>query len=108
MLTALLTGRDPKTLLPDGSDLPGQAMTGTVHLTMPLSAWAGWTDAPGEIAGLGPADADTCRDLAARLAASTATRWCLTLTDPNGVAAGHACAARGPGRGPGKDPPESG
>jgi hypothetical protein len=35
---------------------------------MPASAWLGLTDTPGEVTGHGPLDADTCRDLAARLA----------------------------------------
>jgi len=70
---------------------------GSIHLTMPLAAFAGLTDAPGEIAGYGPADAATCRDLAARIGADPATRWCLTLTGPDGHATGHACAGR---RGP--------
>jgi hypothetical protein len=64
---------------------------------MPLAALAGLTDAPGEVAGYGPADAATCRDLATRLGADSATRWCLTLTGPDGRPAGHACAGR---RGP--------
>ncbi len=32
---------------------------------MPAAAWLGRSDAPGEIGGLGAADAGTCRDLAA-------------------------------------------
>ncbi len=109
VFTALLTGRDPAALLPaagtdSGGDPAGPAgITGTINLTMPLSAWAGWSDAPGEAAGHGPLDAGTCRDLAARLAASPGTRWCLTLTGGDGQAAGHACARSAPG----KDPPEA-
>src|SRR6266702_4139245 len=73
------------------------AMTGSVHLTMPASAWLGLSDAPGEAAGLGPLDAWTCRDLASRLAAAgTATRWCVTLTGPGGRGAAHACARGSP------------
>jgi hypothetical protein len=68
---------------------------GSIHMTMPLAALAGLTDAPGEVAGHGPADAATCRDLAARTGAGS--RWCLTLTDADGRAVGHACAGR---RGP--------
>ncbi len=107
VFTALLTGRDPLTLLkpgPAGTDGPAgpsgadPGIRGNVHLTMPLSAWTGLTDAPGEVAGLGPVDADTCRDLATRLRTSPATRWCLTLTDSDGRAVGHACARAGPGR----------
>ncbi len=46
-------------------------------------------------AGHGPADADSCRDLAART--GPATRWCLTLTGDQGQAVAHACASRPPG-----------
>jgi Domain of unknown function (DUF222) len=74
----------------------GPALTGSVNLTMPLSAWLGRTDNPGEIAGYGAADAGTCRDLAAQLTTGN-TRWCITLTDPDGNAVGHGCARAGPG-----------
>src|SRR6185437_2312150 len=120
VFSAVLNGRDITTLLPHctdpgstdpgstdpdsarpGPDAPGggtagPSITGTVNLTMPLSAYLWLTDRPGDIAGPGPADADTCRDLASRLAADPATRWCLTLTDPDGRAAAHACARHGP------------
>jgi hypothetical protein len=84
---------------PGGTSLwggPG-GPSGSVHLTMPLTAWAGQSDAPGEAAGLGPQDAGTCRELAAALAARSSTRWCLTLTDHQGRAVAHACARAGPG-----------
>ena len=68
---------------------------GSIHLTVPLAALAGLTNAPGEVAGYGPADAATCRNLVVRLGG--ASRWCLTLTGPDGRAVGHACAGR---RGP--------
>jgi hypothetical protein len=74
------------------------AVTGTIHLTMPVSAFAGG-GLPGEVAGHGPIDAALSRDLAAMLAASAATRWCLTVTGPDGRAVGHACARRGPEHG---------
>jgi hypothetical protein len=70
---------------------------GSVNLTMPAAAWLGLTDSPGEIAGTGAADAGTCRDLAAALAARNDSRWCLTLTDPRGRAVAHGCARAGPG-----------
>ncbi|MGB6455481.1 MAG: DUF222 domain-containing protein, partial [Streptosporangiaceae bacterium] len=73
---------------------------GTIHVTMPLAALAGLTEAPGEVAGYGPADAATCRDLAAQI--GSASRWCLTLTGPDGTALAHACAGR---RGPAADQP---
>ena len=70
----------PATGIP-GHDLPeahlsghGQPpLTGTINLTMPLSAWTGQTSAPGEVAGYGPADAATCCDLAGRTAGTAGT-----------------------------------
>ena len=45
---------------------PGQpAPRGTIHLTMPLASWLGWSESPGEAAGYGPLDADDARALAA-------------------------------------------
>ncbi len=82
--------------VPPGGPAGGPSITGSVHLTMPLSAWLWLTDRPGEVAGSGTADADTCRDLADRLAAHPATKWCLTLTDLDGHAVAHACARHGP------------
>ena len=75
----------------------GPALGGSVNLTMPLSAWLGSTDNPGEIAGYGAADAGTCRELAGRLAASAQAPWCITLVDHQGRAVGHGCARAGPG-----------
>ena len=62
------------------------AVSGTINLTMPLSAYLGMSDKPGEVGGHGPADADTCRDIAAWLAANDRTRWCVTFTDAGGRA----------------------
>jgi hypothetical protein len=86
-------GSDPA-LSPSGGAPMGLRRGGSIHLTMPLAALAGWSDAPGELAGYGPADAASCRDLAARLGVDPATRWCLTLTGTDGRAAAHACAGR--------------
>jgi hypothetical protein len=78
-----------------GGDWP--RLTGTVNLTMPMSTWLGLSDAAGEIAGQGPTDAATCRELASLM--DPRTRWCLTGTDADGHAIGHACARAGPSRG---------
>jgi hypothetical protein len=85
---------------PCGGAPIGLRRGGSIHLTMPLAALAGLSDAPGEIAGYGPADAASCRDLATRIGPDSATRWCLTLTGADGRAAAHACAGRhGPAAG---------
>ena len=100
-MIARLTGQSLDTLLPpaaSGSSARGvPAAAGGVNLTMPAAAWLGRSDAPGEVPGTGPADAGTCRDLAAALAASPATRWCVTVVDSQGRAVGHGCARAGPG-----------
>jgi hypothetical protein len=110
----LLSGQSPETLsgLPPDEARPGApgpprpsgapVLRGSVHLTMPLSTWLGWSESPGEAAGYGPLDADDSRGLAARLAANPASRWCITITDPAGRPVAHGCARTGPpaGRGP--------
>ena len=68
-------------------------LTGTINLTMPLTTWLSLSETPGEVAGHGPADAETCRRLASL---ATQARWCLTLASPDGRAVAHACARRGP------------
>jgi hypothetical protein len=80
---------------PVSSDGWPAGLTGSVHLTMPVSAWLGRSENPGEIAGFGAADADTCRDLSARLGTGSA-RWCITLIDHHGQPVGHGCARAGP------------
>ena len=80
---------------PDGVPAPG-GLRGTVNLTMPLSAWLGWTQAPGDVPGYGPIDAEDSRALASLLA-RPGNQWCVTLTDTAGRPAAHACARHGPG-----------
>jgi hypothetical protein len=69
-------------------------LTGTINLTMPMSTWLGITRNPGEVANLGPVDAEACHDLAASM--DPASQWCLTVTDTAGRAVAHACAHAGP------------
>ena len=131
----LLAGGSVQSLLPawmPATEGPGSPddippVTGTINLTMPLSAWAGISQAVGEIAGYGPASAATCRDLIKYMTSgpvgdsppangppgrdadgnagpagnTPAPRWCLTVTDDAGHAIGHACAGSGPGPPPG-------
>ncbi len=110
-MVARLTGQPLTSLLPQPAAASGDTAPtscppgggqgglggGSVNLVMPAAAWLGLADSPGEIAGTGPADAATCRDLAAALAARAGARWCLTLTDRRGRAVAHGCARAGPG-----------
>ena len=125
VFTALLAGRPVADLLPaPARPSPGAGtgggpaesgwpgLSGSVNLTMPLTAWLGLSGQPGEVAGLGPLDAGACRDLADLLARHPATRWCITLTGPGGRAVAHGCARAGPrsprGEPPGAGPPGAG
>jgi Domain of unknown function (DUF222) len=83
------SGPDRRAIWPDGP-------MGTVHLTMPLSAWLGFTGAPGDVAGHGPVDTWTARDLAAVMATQSGTSYCLSVTTPQGHPIGHACTTRPP------------
>ena len=74
--------------------LPG--LSGSVNLTMPLAAWLGWTESPGDIPGYGPVDAGDSRTLAGLLAQGPRSQWCVTLTSPAGHPVAHACARHGP------------
>jgi hypothetical protein len=48
---------------------------------------------PGEVAGFGVIDHADTRDLIAAAAGHPATRWCVTVLNPDGTAAAHGCAA---------------
>ena len=61
-------------------------------LVVPLITLLGLGNRPGEAHRLGPLDPALCRDLAATAASSQATRLCVTVTDPDGIAIGHGCA----------------
>ena len=84
------TGPHRPTRCPAGN-LPA-GFVGRNHLTTPLTTLLGLTDRPGELHGLGPVDPWQARDLAAASAANPRTTWCLTVTDNQGRAVGHACA----------------
>ncbi len=63
---------------------------------IPLVTLLGLGDRPGEGHGLGPLDPELCRDLAAAAAGSPHSEWCVTVTDPSGIAIGHGCAGSAP------------
>jgi hypothetical protein len=62
------------------------------HTALPGSGGDG-SGGPGEVAGFGILDHADTRDLLAAAARNPATRWCLTVLNPDGTAATHDCAA---------------
>jgi hypothetical protein len=75
---------------PAGDSDPGLASL--VNLTIPLLDLTRMADRPGEAHGLGSLDPGLCRDLANAAAQSPHSKFCVTVTDGNGYAVGHACA----------------
>jgi hypothetical protein len=66
-----------------------------INLIIPAGTLLGFSAAPAQAGGWGLLDAAETRAVAAAAAAHPATRWCLTLTGPDGTALAHGCA-RGP------------
>ena len=75
-----------------GPDASRPAKPPRTDLVVPLVTLLGLGNRPGEAHRLGPLDPALCRDLAAVAASSQATRLCVTVTDPDGIAIGHGCA----------------
>ena len=103
-------GPPPAPADPDAGSFPpppgtSPGLRGTVNLTMPLSAWLGWTQSPGDVPGFGPLDAADSRTLAGMLSHNPANRWCVTLTDRAGHPVAHACAPHCPRTRPGPHRP---
>jgi hypothetical protein len=88
------TGQVERTSLLAGTNqLTGPVrLTGTVNLTVPLATLLGLGDAPGELGAFGPVTAYTAREIGFAALEAPAVRWCVTVTDDDGVPIGHGCA----------------
>jgi len=86
---------------------PGPSLAAQVTITIPLATYQGRSDAPGEAGGYGIVGGDDARDLVAAAARHPRSRWCVTVVNPDGTAAAHACL-RGPHGPPGTGPPRAG
>jgi hypothetical protein len=84
----------PRTPAPAGplAGVIPPGFVGRVTLTIPATTLLDLADRPGELAGIGPIDPDLARDLAVGAARNPRSTWCLTVTDSQGHAIGHACA----------------
>jgi len=89
-------GTDPSG--PDGPSAPaGGGVSGTIHLTAPVTTLTDMAGRPGSLRGAGPIDPDLTRDLAETAARNGKTVYEFTLTDPAGRPVAHACGTPGPG-----------
>jgi hypothetical protein len=78
---------------PPGGSSSGLALAPRLaDLVLPLATLLGLAERPGESHGLGPLDPGLCRELAAAATGSPWTRFCVTVTDADGIAVAHGCA----------------
>jgi hypothetical protein len=77
----------------EGADGEGPSIGAMITITVPHTAMEGDTGPPGDVAGFGILDHPDTRDLVAAAARNPATRWCVTVLNPDGTAAAHGCGA---------------
>jgi hypothetical protein len=63
-----------------------------INLLVPAGTALGWGTAPAQAAGWGLLDAEETQAILRAAARHPRTRWCFTLTAPDGTAIAHACA----------------
>jgi hypothetical protein len=64
-----------------------------INVIIPVGTLLGWSTAPAEAGGWGLLDYDEARGVTAAAARHPRTRWCATLTAPDGTTLAHGCAA---------------
>src|SRR6266702_1187904 len=100
---ALVPQDDPSANSP-GADA-GPSVGTMITITVPHTALGGDCGPPGHVAGFGIVDHADTRDLVAAAAGHPASRWCVTVLNPDGTAAAHGCGARSRRWPPGQGPP---
>jgi hypothetical protein len=63
-----------------------------INLLVPAGTLLGWGTAPAQAAGWGLLDAEETQAIVQAAGRHPRTRWCFTLTAPDGTAVAHACA----------------
>jgi hypothetical protein len=82
------SGPRPASAHPDGP-VPVPAL---INLLVPTGTLLGWGTAPAQAAGWGLLDADEIQALIRAASQHPRTRWCMTITAPDGTAIAHGCA----------------
>ena len=77
----------------DGAARPGRGpLPALINLIIPAGTLLGWSTAPAQAGAWGLLDPGETRTLAQAAARHPRTRWCVTLTGPDGRALAHGCA----------------
>ena len=82
-------GVTPQPPDPKSNPVPMPAL---INLIVPAGTLLGWSSAPAEAGPWGLLDRDETRTVVNAAARHPRTRWCVTLTAPDGTAVAHACA----------------
>ncbi|HEX3512983.1 MAG TPA: DUF222 domain-containing protein [Trebonia sp.] len=100
---AATTPAEPGDIPARGPAGPGDPapLPALINLLVPAGTLLGWGTVPAQAAGWGLLDAEETRALIQAASQHPRTRWCFTLTAPDGTAIAHACAT---GRHPWKPP----
>ncbi len=91
-------GPDGRPVANPGGPAPGPALTGPapvpalINLIVPAGTLLGFSAAPAQAGAWGLLDQDETRAAVTAAAAHPGTRWCVTLTGPDGTALAHGCA----------------
>ncbi len=86
--------RRPGPRIPARRSDPGP-LPALINLIVPAGTLLGWSSTPAQAGAWGLLDRDETRTVVTAAAQHPRTRWCVTLTAPDGTAVAHACA-RGP------------
>jgi hypothetical protein len=82
-------GGPPSPGVPPGSPAPLPAL---INLIIPAGTLLGWSDAPGDAGTWGLLDSGDTRAIVAAASKHPRSRWCVTVTGPDGTAVAHGCA----------------
>jgi len=82
-------GATPQPPDPKSNPVPLPAL---INLIVPAGTLLGWSSAPAEAGPWGLLDRGETRTVVNAAAQHPRTRWCVTLTAPDGTAVAHACA----------------
>jgi Domain of unknown function (DUF222) len=81
---------------PHGPRTPGSApapFPALITLTVPAGTLLGWSATPGEAGTWGLTDPEDTRRIVQAASRHPGTRWCVTVTGPDGTAMAHGCAS---------------
>jgi hypothetical protein len=71
---------------------PSAPVPAMINLVVPAGTLFGWDTTPAEAGGWGLLDADEASAIVAAASRHPATRWCMTVTGPDGTAVAHGCS----------------